>query len=117
MRFGKSNGWLDNQPAAITRQEGKGSLTYIGVWMNPEGMTAAAKWMLQSSGVTRDLPIVPKGVEAYRRTGASKNVLILENFSSAPQTVALSPEQTDVLSGGTVKSVTLPVYGVAVLSQ
>ncbi len=117
MRFGKSNGWLDGKPAAITRKEGKGSLTYIGVWMNPEGMTAAVKWMLQLSGVSRDLPVVPKGVEAYRRTGDSKDVLILENFSSAPQTITFPSQRTDVLFGGTVKSVTLPVYGVAVLAK
>ena len=30
MRYGKSNGWLDGQPAAVTRKVGKGSITYIG---------------------------------------------------------------------------------------
>ena len=31
MRYGKSNGWLDDQPAAVTRKVGKGRITYIGV--------------------------------------------------------------------------------------
>jgi beta-galactosidase len=30
MRHGKGNGWLDDQPAAITRVYGKGRITYIG---------------------------------------------------------------------------------------
>ncbi len=34
MRYGKSNGWLDGQPAAITRAVGKGSITYIGAWFD-----------------------------------------------------------------------------------
>lgn len=117
MRFGKSNGWLDDQPAVITREQGKGSITYIGVWMNPEGMRAAAKWMMQTSGVVADLPAVPKGVEVQQRTGASKDVLILENFSSDSQTINLPVDRINVFSGEKVKSVTLPVYGVAVLSE
>jgi hypothetical protein len=40
----------------------------------------------------------------------------MENLSKAEQTVALSSSMTDVLEGGTKQSVTLPVYGVAVLS-
>ncbi|RDJ93893.1 hypothetical protein B4Q13_18755, partial [Lacticaseibacillus rhamnosus] len=30
LRFGKSNGWLDDQPAVITRPYGKGRITYVG---------------------------------------------------------------------------------------
>jgi beta-galactosidase len=31
MRYGKSNGWLDDQHAAVTRKVGKGRITYIDV--------------------------------------------------------------------------------------
>ena len=50
MTYGKSNGWLDDQPAAVTRKVGQGSITYLG--MSLEGATAevAAKWMLERSG-------------------------------------------------------------------
>jgi len=37
-RYGKSNGWLDGQPAAITRAVGKGRITYIGGWLDDAGM-------------------------------------------------------------------------------
>ena len=50
MRYGKSNGWLDGQPAAITRKVGKGRITYIGAWLDPKTMAQAAKWMTDVSG-------------------------------------------------------------------
>ena len=34
LRYGKSNGWLDNQPAVITRTVGTGSITYIGALLD-----------------------------------------------------------------------------------
>ena len=49
--YGKSNGWLDGKPAAITRRVGKGRITYIGAWLDGSAMNAAAKWMTDMSGV------------------------------------------------------------------
>jgi len=40
MRYGKCNGWLDGQSAAVTRSVGKGRITYIGAGLegrNNEG--------------------------------------------------------------------------------
>jgi beta-galactosidase len=116
MRYGKSNGWLDGQPAAITRKVGNGSITYIGAWLNEPAMAKAAAWMASTSGVTPKFGAVPEGVDVYPREGDHGKVFILVNFSAGPQTVALPAAMQDVLAGGTVSSVTLPVYGVAVLS-
>jgi beta-galactosidase len=113
--YGKSNGWLDGQPAAITRQVGKGRITYIGAWFDEARMSAAAKWMTDVSGVKPAFGVVPEGVEVYPRYGERKTVVILVNLSKTEQTVALPGEMTDVLADGTKHSVTLPVYGVAVL--
>ena len=66
-RYGKSNGWLDGQPAAITRKVGKGRITYIGAWLDDAAMSAAAKWMADISGVKPALGKVPEGVEVYPR--------------------------------------------------
>ncbi len=41
---------------------------------------------------------------------------ILVNFAKTPQTVKLPSTMQDVLNGGTVQTVTLPHYGVAVVS-
>ncbi len=115
MRYGKSNGWLDGQPAAVTRKVGKGSITYIGAALDPQTMATAAKWMLEQSGIAEVLPGVPEGVDVAIRSGAGKHVVILTNYNPEPATVALPQAMKDVLNGSTVHSVSLPQYGVAVL--
>lgn len=115
MRYGKSNGWLDGQPAAITRHVGKGSITYIGAWMDDAAMLNAAKWMVKTSGVTPAFGPVPEGVDVYPREGNGKKVFILVNFNHEPQTVKLPSTMHAVLSGKDESSVTLNHYGVAVL--
>ncbi len=117
MTYGASNGWLDGQPAAITRKVGKGSVTYIGAWLDEPTMKNAAKWMTETSGVSAKFGPVPQGVDVYPREGANRKVFILVNFSGSEQAVALPAKMTDVLGGGSTSSVTLPIYGVAVLSQ
>jgi beta-galactosidase len=115
MRYGKSNGWLDGQPAAITRKVGKGRITYIGAWMDEKTMLAAAKWMAEKSGVTAAFGPVPEGVDVYPREGNGKKVFILVNFAGEAQTVNLPSQMLSVLDGQNVSSVTLDHYGVAVL--
>jgi len=117
MRYGKSNGWLDGQPAAVTRKVGKGSITYIGAALNGDTMKAAAQWMIAQSGVQAVMPEVPDDVDVSIRSGAGKQVLILTNYGVQPQTIKLSGSMADVLNGGQVSQVTLDHYGVAVLKQ
>ena len=116
MRYGKSNGWLDGQPAAITRRVGKGRITYIGAWLDPKAMAEAAKWMTEDSGVKPAFGPVPSGVEVSPRYGAHSVVYVLINFSGAPQTISLPAAMGDVLEGGSKTVLTLANYGVAVLS-
>lgn len=115
-RYGKSNGWLDGQPAAITRKVGKGRITYIGVWLDDAGMQSAAKWMTEISGVKPALGDVPEGVEVYPRHAKDHVVYILVNFSKAEQRVPLPAQMEDVLNGRSVNAVALPQYGAAVLT-
>jgi beta-galactosidase len=120
MRYGASNGWLDDQPAAITRKIGKGSITYIGAWLDDASLEKAAQWMTNMSGVTPEFGPVPAGVDVYPRESAHTQVFILVNFSKSPETVALPSAMHDVLEGAigsSTTTVTLPVYGVAVLSR
>jgi beta-galactosidase len=115
MRYGKSDGWLDGKPAAVTRKVGKGSITYIGAALDDATMKQAAEWMLQSSGVQPIMPDLPRGVDLSIRLGGGKQVFILSNFGAKPQTIMLPHSMRNVLGEGTVLSVTLPQYGVAVL--
>jgi beta-galactosidase len=116
MRYGKSNGWLDGQPAAITRKVGKGRITYIGAWLDGKTMAGAVKWMTEVSGVKLALGAVPEGVEVSPRYGAKGAAYVLVNFAKTPQTVRLPAPMQDVLNGGTTQAVTLPHYGVAVVA-
>ncbi len=121
MRYGKSNGWLDNQPAAVTRQVGKGRITYIGAYPDPATMKAAVSWMLSTSGLQAVLPNIPEGVDVGIRSGpegnAAKRILILTNYNEQPTTIPLPNTMQDLLNGGTTSTVTLPQYGVAVLQM
>ena len=115
MRYGKSNGWLDGQPAAITRKVGKGRITYIGAWMDDAALLNAAKWMTETSSVTAAFGPVPEGVDVYPREGAGKKIFILVNFAKTPQTVTLPSTMHSVLDDKDLTSVSLDRYGVVIL--
>ncbi len=115
MRYGKSNGWLDGQPAAVTRRVGKGRITYIGANLDEPTMRSAARWMVETSGLDPMWANVPEGVDVSLRSGGGKNVTILINFSAETKTVPLPATMENVLDGTRGASVVLPQYGVAVL--
>ena len=119
LKYGPSNGWLDNQPAAVTRTVGKGSITYIGAWLDQPLLNSLTASFLKDAGVQLILPGVPDGVEVCQRTGSGKSVLILINHTTSSQHIALPAAMTDLLSAGSSKinSVDLPKYGVAVLQN
>lgn len=116
MHYGKSNGWLDDQPAAITRNVGKGSITYIGAWLDDETTASAAKWMISSAHISPALGPVPDGIEVNRRVGKNNEVFIVENFARESRVVQLPRPLHDELSGQTSTSLTLQPYGVAILT-
>jgi len=117
MRYGTSNGWLDGQPAAITRQVGKGSITYIGAWLDEPAMVKAAAWMVNEGHIQTISIELPKGVDLYVRTKGTHTVWILINFDPVTATVKLPTPMTDVLKSGSTGSVTLNQYDVTILSK
>jgi beta-galactosidase len=114
LTYGKSNGWLDNQPAAITRAYGKGRITYIGAVLDDKLMAAAAAWMTQKSGVRSVFGPVPDGVEVSRRVGPGKQVFVLINYSQVNRRVALPHAMKMALDESQTDAVDLPPYGVAI---
>jgi beta-galactosidase len=115
MKYGKSNGWLDDQPAVITRKLGKGSITYIGAVLDDTLMAAAAKWMVDDAGVTPALGPVPDGVEVCPRSGNGKQFYILINWAPETRHITLPHTMRLLLSGTQSDSLDLPQYGVEVL--
>jgi beta-galactosidase len=114
LKYGKSNGWLDDQPAVITRAYGKGRITYIGAEFDDKLMATAAEWMTKQSGVTPVFGPVPDGVEVSRRVGPEKQVFVLINYSPDTRRVNLPHSMNLALGGKQGDAVDLPPYGVAV---
>jgi beta-galactosidase len=117
-RYGKSNGWLDDQPAVLTRQAGKGSITYVGAWLDPALLNTLTTGLLEEAGVKPILPGVPAGVEVCRRSGEGKSILILINHNTSDEHISLPAPMHDVIGsqGSAVSAIDLPAYGVAVLA-
>jgi len=90
LRYGKSNGWLDDQPAVITRPYGKGRVTYIGAVLDEVLITAATEWMVKDSGVKPVFGTVPDGVEVSRRRGDNnRDVFVMINFAADTKKITL----------------------------
>ncbi len=117
MRYGASNGWLDGQPAVITRRVGRGTITYVGAVLEADLMRAATKAMVATAGVNSPTLPVPPGVEVCRRAGEGREVFVLLNFSHQAAGITLPHVLGDVLHGGETRQIELPPYGVAVLSR
>lgn len=115
MSYGKANGWLDNQPAAVTRAVGKGSITYIGAVLDDKLTDAATAWMIQKSGVAPALGPVPDGVDVSRRRGAGKQVFVVVNFANETRHITLPRVMHGVLANQQEKELDLPRYGVEIL--
>ncbi len=116
LRYGKSNGWLDNQPAMISRHVGKGRITYIGAVLDPPLMHTILQRMAQDAGLQPEFSPVPEGVEVCRRVGNGRTVFILINHSSAAQEIELPKPMKDLLhSNAAIGKVTLDPQGIAVL--
>ncbi len=116
LTYGESNGWLDRQPAVISRKVGKGRITYVGAWLDDTLMRAAGQWMIRLSGLAPAFGPVPEGVEVSRRVGAGKEVFVVVNHTKAAQHVALPRPMRRTLHGDEqVSSIELPGRGVEVL--
>lgn len=115
LKYGKSNGWLDDQAAAIAHPYGKGRITYIGAVLDDKLMAAAAEWMIQESGVKPVLGAVPDGVEVSCRAGGGKQVCVLINFADENRSVTLPRSMKLLLANKQGGMVDLPPYGVEIL--
>jgi beta-galactosidase len=117
LRYGVSNGWLDNQPAAITRKVGRGSITYIGAWLDDDLLAKVTASLLQQSGVQPIIPNTPDGVEVCLRSGTNKSVLILINHNKTDAHIGLPHSMTNLFDNTSRTSIDLPGFGVAVLDD
>ena len=98
LRYGGSNGWLDNEPAVISREVGKGSITYIGAWLDPALLQNVLADFLRAAHVSPLIPGVSANIEVCQRIGAGKRVWILINHGDNEHTIRLPSPATSVLA-------------------
>ena len=102
----------------MTRNYGKGTISYVGAWLPDDAMTALAKWMVETSGVKSAFTNVPMGVEVSRRVGKGGDVFIVINHTKEPQKIALPYAMRDQLHGtAAANEIELSGRDVAVLTK
>jgi beta-galactosidase len=117
MRYGAADGWLDGAPGVISRAVGKGRVTYIGAWLDPEGLAAVARWTAARAALTPLWRDLPDGVEVAARRGAGGTVHVAINWADAPRTITPPAGLTDRLTGKPATGpITLAPRDVAVLA-
>jgi beta-galactosidase len=117
LKYGRNNGWLDEQPAIVSRAYGRGSITYVGTLLDEHLTEALAEWLTKSTGVSPAFGPVPNSVEVNRRVGANRSVYVLINWRAENQNISLPHAMQSLLDQKQVTQVHLPQYGVAVLSD
>ena len=120
LRYGKSNGWLDNEPAMIVRTFGKGRIAYIGAVLDAPMMERVVDWATTDAGVKPEFAPLPDDVELCHRVGSNGSIYILirhGNKGEATETVMLPAPMRDLLHDGQlVEKIELKPEGVAVLA-
>ena len=116
LRYGKAGGWLDGQPAMISRRVGKGRISYLGAVLDAGSMRRVMQWAIDDANVKAEFGELPENVEVCRRLDAKHAVFVLINHGSSPANVTLPTGMRDVLhERRIVKSVELEPQGVAVV--
>lgn len=88
-RYTDPGGWLDGKPAIVTRKVGKGSITYIGAWLDPDLLAKVAQALLGQSDIAPIVPNADPDLEIGERAGEGKRVLIVINHGDSAHPVAL----------------------------
>jgi beta-galactosidase len=117
LRYGKFDGWLEGQPAAITRAMGKGHITYVGAWLEVPLTKGLFTTLAHQANVSAPIVSVPEGVEVTERTGQADSYVLLLNHTDAQQQVSLPMAMTDLLTGNSAQTILMTPHGVSILKE
>ena len=121
MTYGAGQGWLDGKPALLTRQVGKGTITYLGAWLEPELMSHFVATLLANAGIKPLVADTSPDVEICERSGDGKRIWIIINHGRSAQTLHLPLRMKRVIvgsesgSGSSGDSIQLAAHDVAVV--
>jgi beta-galactosidase len=116
-RYGKSNGWLDDQPAITVKAYKNGLIYYVGAYLDEAAQRAMLTRFMRTAGITMigtDL-----GLEVSTRLRPDNTVLhFLINHTPDKHTLWLPWPAHEHLSGiDTESEIKLGPYGVAIVTQ
>jgi beta-galactosidase len=128
LRYGHDAGWLADKAAMITRQLGKGSITYLGALPEDQFLSDLLLSAVKQAHAWRSTPGLPAGVELCYRTspdgrsvsilinhnGISKRITLAGRFHSPLPDIPLTPTRT--ATGLPAMQIDLQTQGVAVLT-
>jgi len=109
--YSDPGGWLDGKPAIVTRNVGKGSITYVGAWLDPETMARLAASLLADAKVAPILAGTDPDLEIAERAGAGKRILIAINHGNVAHPLALPAGAKP--AGGDWADGAVPAHGIA----
>jgi len=123
---GKAKGWLDGQPAMISRRVGQGRITYLGAVLDPTLMRSTLQRMMTDAHVEPEFSPLPSYVEVCRRVGPDRvdkdrgnnmrAVYVVINHGESAAHIALPGAMRDMLHDGrSLTEVSLDPQDVAVL--
>lgn len=112
-------GWLDQQPAMLTRQIGRGTLSYLGTLPDDHLLASILTKAADQPAEAK----IPEGIELCTRksTDGSRTVLIAINHALQLRQITLPGaytellHQTKLVTTSTQTTITLPTQGIAVL--
>jgi beta-galactosidase len=104
LRYGASNGWLDEQAAAVSRRIGTGRISYIGAWLDTATLASAANWMLAVSQIDAPPFSLPMGVELSTRVKDGRTLYLLINHGASAQIMALPAAARELLRAEEITS-------------
>lgn len=115
-RYGKSNGWLDDQMAISVNEYGKGRVYYVGAYLDDAAQQILLEHILKIANVTTYN--TPPGIEIGRRVRpGGEEVYIVINHNSSPCVVHMPWTSFDHVRGTPLDAdVELKEYSVAVLT-
>ncbi|KLD79670.1 beta-galactosidase [Xanthomonas hyacinthi] len=105
LRYGQANGWLDGEPALLTRRVGKGRISYVGAWLDDATLDRLTGAWLRDAQVRAPLADVPEDVEVGVRSDGRRRVLVLINHGAGPQQVRLPAPMRPLLGTGAASDV------------
>jgi beta-galactosidase GanA len=119
-RYGKENGWLDDQVAITVnpKRNGTAFVYYVGAYLDEAAQSALMDLILAASDIQVPWQ-VPQGVEICQRVSpGGEKIYIIINHRKEPQKVALPWKAHEHLDDTTCQGeLALPAYGVAILTK